>query len=262
MLACKCAPACAACIKLWLTIVEHVAGLSSMRARRAQVLATVHPQAERMYPPKPTSKLVHDAHRRHNYDHEVDYEDVVTQRYYSLTVAWERLLHHIAHDVDMQDDDFAFIFEDDIALHDNLTHSDARRAVLRGMDLAREDGLLYLGGCWPSCSQWDRKPEWTNTVKFEKCSNMCTHALAVTKRKAATLMAQLRESMVLAIGEDGHWPYGYVIDQMLHMYSKQNNGTWTVGSNMLAPGNDVHIGIFYQNRKAFHSTIGNPFVNI
>jgi len=70
-----------------LTLVEHMAGLSSVRARRAQVLSTVHLQAERVYPPKPTSKLVHDAHRRHNYDHEVDYEDVVTQRYYSLTVA-------------------------------------------------------------------------------------------------------------------------------------------------------------------------------
>ena len=62
----------------------------------------------------------------------------------------------------MADDDLACIFEDDIALHDDVSHTVARRAILHGMDLGRKDGLLYLGGCGPWC--WNEPFEW-----LEKC---------------------------------------------------------------------------------------------
>ncbi len=104
----------------------------------AQVLAAVlHLRAEHVTPPKPSAKLAREARKRHNYDKDADVDNVVTQRLFSLTVAWERLTRHIAHDTDMAGDDFAFVFEGDIALHDNVSHADARRAVLHGMDLAR-----------------------------------------------------------------------------------------------------------------------------
>ncbi len=225
----------------------------------AQVLAAVlHLRAERITPPKPTSKLAWEARKRHNYDKDMDVENVVTQRSLSLTVAWERLTRHIAHDPDMAEDDFALVFEGDVALHDNVSHADARQAVLHGMDLAREDGLLYLGGCFPRCAGGPDGEQWLSNTRFERCSNKCTHALAVTKRKAATLMADLRESMLADAGPDGSTLYlGYLIDQMLSTYSAHHNGTWTVGTNFAAPGNGWHIGIFYQDRKAFQTTIGN-----
>ncbi len=243
-----------------LTLVEHMAGLSSVRARRAQVLSTVHLQAERVYPPKPTSKLVHDAHRRHNYDHEVDYEDVVTQRYYSLTVAWERLLHHIAHDVDMDDDDFAFIFEDDIALHEDLAPENATEAILHGMELARADGLLYLGACDFDCAPWRGADHWVGGVRFEKCASHCTHAMAITKGKAATLMQELHVSVLteLYVHGDGVRKAAFIIDQQLKMYSQHHNGTWTVGTNFFSPQDEWRMfafGAFYQDKLTAHSTI-------
>ncbi len=220
--------------------------------------AVLHLRAEHVTPPKPTSKLAREAHKRHNYDKDADVDNVVTQRLFSLTVAWERLMRHIAHNTDMADDDFAFVFEGDIALYDNVSHADARQAVLHGMDLARADGLLYLGGCFPQCTWGPAEEEWLGNTRFERCSNKCTHALAVTKRKAATLMAELRESMRVEAGPDGSSLYlGYIIDQMLSTYSKHHNGTWSIGTNFVAPGNEVHTGIFYQDRKAFRTTIGN-----
>ncbi len=229
----------------------------------AQVLAAVlHLRAEHVTPPKPSAKLAREARKRHNYDKDADVDNVVTQRLFSLTVAWERLTRHIAHDTDMAGDDFAFVFEGDIALHDNVSHADARRAVLHGMDLARADGLLYLGGCFTRCAGGAAEAQWLGNTRFERCSNKCTHALAVTKRKAATLMADLHESMRVEAGPNGSTLYlGYIIDQMLSTYSAHYNGTWTVGTNLFAPGNDLHIGMFYQDRKAFHSTIGNALAD-
>ena len=71
-------------------------------------------------------------------------------------------------------------------------------------------------------------------------------------------MAELHDSMLAEAGPDGSSLYlGYIIDQMLSTYSKQRNGTWSIGTNFVAPGNHWHTGIFYQDRKAFHTTIGN-----
>ncbi|KAK9834864.1 hypothetical protein WJX81_004590 [Elliptochloris bilobata] len=131
------------------------------------VLATLHLQGNRFVPLKPSVKLAREARKRHDYDENTDVEDSKHQRYFSLTVTWERLLQHIASDVDMEEDQWACIFEDDITLHDDVSHAVAREAILHGMDLARSDGLLYLGGCSPDCS-FNDAAEWRGELSFEK----------------------------------------------------------------------------------------------
>ena len=46
-----------------------------------------------------------------------------------------------------------------------------------GERLAREDGLLYLGSCAPSCN--DSSALQYRGVMFVKCASRCTHAFAV-----------------------------------------------------------------------------------
>ena len=46
-----------------------------------------------------------------------------------------------------------------------------------GERLARDDGLLYLGSCAPSCN--DTSALQHRGVTFVKCASRCTHAFAV-----------------------------------------------------------------------------------
>ena len=98
-----------------------------------QVLASLHLQPERVHFVKPSAQLAREARARHDFDKAVDTEQVQAQRYFSALVTWERLLAHIAASAHMADNDFALAFEDDVALHDDLSHAAARAAILRGL---------------------------------------------------------------------------------------------------------------------------------
>ena len=126
--------------------------------------------AKRAHPSKPSLRLAEEMYAVHNYDKDVNLSDIVTQREFSLVSTWDRLLRRVTSDPNMADDDFACIFEDDIALHDDVSHTVARRAILHGMDLAREDGLLYLGSCGPWCR--NEPFEWLDKIEFKKCNNL------------------------------------------------------------------------------------------
>lgn len=220
------------------------------------MLASLHLQPERVHPIKPSAQLAREARARHDFDKGVDTEQAQAQRYFSALVTWERLLAHIARSAHMADDDFAFAFEDDIALHDDLSHAAARAAILRGLDLARHEGLLYMGACETVCEP-DAPATWLGAVEFRKCTGLCTHALAVTKRAAATLVADAHASVLADMAEKGHdtLPLGYTIDQMLRLHLRRRNGTWLVGANLHSPQRPLHFGAFYQDRWRTHSTL-------
>ena len=223
-----------------------------------QVLASLHLLAQRVHPPPASLKLAQDGYRAHSYDKDADLEDPVTQREFSLVAAWERLLQHIANDPDMETDDFACIFEDDIALHDELSHKAARRAVLHGMDLARADGLLNLGICRPDCQ--NASSRWWEGNLYQKCASLCTHALAVTKGKASTLMSEVHEAIHADFKAWGYQSYyhGHAIDQLLRLYAWHNNGTWAAATNLRSdqsPAWGDELGVFYQDRWRTKSTI-------
>ena len=221
-----------------------------------QVLASLHLQPERVHPIKPSAQLAREARARHDFDKAVDTEQAQAQRYFSALVTWERLLAHIAASAHMADDDFAFAFEDDIALHDDLSHAAARAAILRGLDLARHEGLLFMGACETEFAP-DAPATGLGAVEFRKCAGLCTHALAMTKRMAVTLVADAHASVVADMAEKGYdsMPLGYTIDQMLHVHMRRSNGTWLVGANLHSPQRPLHLGAFCQDRWRTHSTL-------
>ena len=225
-----------------------------------QVLAGLHLEATRVQPVKPSQRHAQETHRKHNYDKTADLSDIKTQRYLSLTATWEHLLQKIAHDVDMEDTDFACIFEDDVALHDDLSTTNARKVILHGMDIARSDGVLYMGVCEPECLA--ETTQWLGNYTFAKCYALCAHAMAVTKAKAVTYMDEMHAAFQHEFKTKGYdsYPQGHVIDQMLLVHARTYNATWAIATNLVDPqtetyGYGSHYGAFIQDKWRHSSSI-------
>ena len=161
------------------------------------VLVTLHVSAERVWPPKPSLHLAKLMSAFHDYDKSANMTDDHHQRYMSLLAAWRHVPGHISHHSDLAPDEWALAFEDDISLHDNSTLAAARAAILRGFSLAREEGWLYLGMCLVGGHgrYWESTAVSHDGVEYAKCTGMCSHALAFTKRKAGTMLADMHASM-------------------------------------------------------------------
>ncbi len=74
----------------------------------------------------------------------------------------------------------------------------------------------------------------------------------MTKRRARGLITDLHANMVT---NQITFDHGHCIDQLLYHFSAHNNLTWVVGSNFVSPQNAAHVGLFYQDRLRFSSTL-------
>lgn len=216
-----------------------------------QVLAQLHIQAERVWPPKPSLHLAKEMYAIHDYDKEVNLSDPQHQRYFSLLAAWKHVLHHVAHHPDLEPHNFAIIMEDDISLQEDVSLAAARNAILHGFDLARSDGWLYLAVC---PTEYFPETEQYQGLTYSKMVGWCAHALAFTKHRAASIMHEMHTSMKEDfLTQFPSYSFGHGVDQMLSQYGHIHNGTWTVATNLQGKHNAV--GLFYQDRERFHSTI-------
>ena len=177
-------------------------------------------------------------------------------------------------------------------MHDELSLDAARASILHGFDLARKDGLLYLSVCSPHCHADTHRevkvsPGCWSEIKtsvckagtracrtsgvtlccrgcvmlqgltYMRCYGLCSHAMAVTKHKAATLLLDMHGSMLEYLKTHDSVPAGHSVDQMLYNYARMQNGTWTTATNLVSPveRSPPSVGIFYQDKTRFHSTI-------
>ena len=214
----------------------------------------MHMMAERVQPPEASLQQAQAVYAVYGYDQRANLSDAITQRDLSLVSTWDSLLRHVALDPSMADDDFACIFDDDIFLHDGVTQSVARRAILRGMDLARKDGLLFLGSCGPMCA--DEPSVWLQTIEYRKCQVPCSHALCVAKRKSGTLMSEVRDAWQANLAEDKYQSVeeGPCMESLLRVYAEHSTSMWTVGANLWSEQwlwyGDQLNGIFCQGKGA------------
>ena len=191
-----------------------ISGVDERWEHSRSVLAMLHISAERVWPPKPSLHHAKEMYAVYDYDRQADMTDKYHQRCMSLLAGWRQVLSHIAHHPDLAPDEWALAFEDDISLHDNLTLSSARAAILHGFSLARTQGWLYLGVCVNKNRADQQCLEDTAVVvdglEYTKCVGVCSHALAFTKRKAGTILADVRASMQRYVDVVGSYESAHV----------------------------------------------------
>ena len=77
-----------------------------------------------------------------------------------------------------------FFFEDDLALNPNITAEHGKVLIAKGLELADEDGFVYLGLCGPSCE--DSRVILDQDVEAASCAGTWAHAFGFQARTAAS----------------------------------------------------------------------------
>ena len=174
--------------------------------------------------------------------------DSIQRKYFSNRLAFykalETQLKHIEEYAYMPHPlDWIFLFEDDIKLHESFINpKQAMQSIITGMKLAT-NGLIILGVCNP---HWYGAPIiMTDTdsgfgVEYRLSSGFCSHAFGIARWK---LISYIKKTKL----------YKYYIsayDMVLSTYP-----SLLIGSNLSSPEDIDHIGMFYQNRFKFDTTI-------
>ena len=149
---------------------------------------------------------------------------------------------------------FEYIFEDDVALHRTVPEASLMPLVraAEAHALTSSAPLLYLG----SCKTYETAGTTAQLVVdganagLSKCAVLCTHAVGVRTSEAASLVAAIRTAL------GARW--SVAMDQNLFRWTrKQPPERWPscVGGAKQVPAPKCCRGLFYQDRKAFASTI-------
>ena len=80
----------------------------------------------------------------------------------------------------------------------------------------------------------------------------------VCRRKARSLVAELHANIALhPLGEQGGGDHQrpHCINQLLHQYSLHHNHTWVAGADLVSLQDDLHVGLFYQDRERYGSVV-------
>lgn len=175
---------------------------------------------------------------------------VVSNKYSHRSV-----MQRIAYDPSLSDNDWYFVFEDDVALMSPLQPSQVPNLLHAAIKEAQSVGFFYMGLCAPQCE--GARKDIGSGVSMQRCTGRCMHSYAVSKWRAAWLYDELS----LRLHDVKYVPasaYHY-IDVLFH-YAFQTYAVdqWPllVGSGLVSPQDWSHVGIIYQDRNLFASEMG------
>lgn len=180
---------------------------------------------------------------------------------FSNFLAFHQAIFRHAHDRHSTAGSWRIFLEDDVALHPNVASPAC--SLLRGLELARNDGIVYLGLCAPRCFDATLFYEKHNAIEYGKCSGTCAHAFGLTRWKAQSILpilANLRRDYH-AHDEQIYFDIG------LFSYGSRISPVWTIGTNLRSspPKSNIrkfaryladHRGMLFQDRARFETTIG------
>ena len=188
-------------------------------------------------------------------------EEVKTMKAFSNRQAFEDILHNfVSSDHSIAPDEWLFLFEDDISLHPTLTAHAAIELISEGMHRAQHSsGLLLLGLCRPQCevntedtSDGDQRIS-NIDPRFSTCHGTCAHAFGITRKRALDLLHSLHVMTTKSHPNDTMLRNYF--DQMLCEFSKSVGGL-LVGAHLVSPNDKMQVGILFQDRDLFPSSIG------
>ncbi|CAF1416860.1 unnamed protein product, partial [Didymodactylos carnosus] len=162
------------------------------------------------------------------------------------------------------DNDWCFVFEDDVNIVDlknhfphiyskwnySNPHHSLRGIIEQALKLADLDGILYLGTCGPEYPNNNSEIIYTsdNLFEFRRGAYFCSHATAFKKWRLKTLWIDYSVYQPVAEfkGVDGIAKAYQIISKKLPL---------SMASNIHWPPGTGHFGFFFQDRGAHKSTI-------
>jgi hypothetical protein len=165
--------------------------------------------------------------------------------------------------------DWIWVFEDDIAIHPNVNERIVRDSILEFMrsTIATNYSLAYLGGC--TVMHLTEIEVLHTGVDVSKGCFLCNHAYGLRPTLASSYPALLKErepnlvAFCLPVPEgSGH--HRLALDVAFHSYcrhfnsDKDTRGDIILGARYRSPipkFSDSQMGLLYQDRLTFHSTV-------
>lgn len=175
-------------------------------------------------------------------------------RVWSNRMAFMEALEGFVEDSRCAMETWRFFFEDDIAMHPNVTAPRARTILANGVNLAEKEGVVYLGICGPICVEaWVLE----EGVEAARCAGTCAHAFGFQRWKAAEFLTDM-SALTMTGGHASPVVLGFFFDRYLFEYANQVRKIWVIGSNLKSPVQSVngHYGLLFQDRTTFESSIG------
>ena len=185
----------------------------------------------------------------------------------ALLIGHKRALREIA----LSKYTWGAVFEDDAYLHEAVAPTLARNLLADAFAAAEaaprpEPPLLYIGSCEPRCEsdvvlRRDQEalgaglPE--ALLRVGRCFSYCTHAYALSRGRAATFFDDVFNCANGTAGCGSSCDvYPCFMDWSMVRYNRRSQGAWIVGGGLQSQFNDMHRGLFIQNRsKAFNNSV-------
>jgi hypothetical protein len=220
----------------------------------------------RIFPPAESDTVLQEEWQHQRFSHLRLDQTPENLRYLSLTVAFKTAFQ-LASSLSVNSS-WLLVFEDDVSVNPHCRGSAHAKLVIDNvLRLAEEDGsgLVYLGICGPQCER-RCNPALPGRCKlgkyrkqlttFAKCAGHCTHAMAVATSTASFLLQDIfspRNLRKLPAPRDR-----LIIDSIFYGHARRKERFWTAGVSWHAPfdgGNKDHVGLFFQNRTRYSSSI-------
>ena len=162
--------------------------------------------------------------------------------------------YQIPADLKDDEDEWAFIFEDDVNFVNSTTcfqknFIETMNVFLNNPEIRKKHGFLYLGICGPI---WDNvDPIISENTEKNLTSQIgcgfCLHAAAITPRRSRFFWTEVSSYRP---NDDGS------LDKMVQSYCvRSGNHFYTFGSSFHYPMNTGRYGIAFQDRGRFGSTV-------
>lgn len=183
------------------------------------------------------------------------YHNPAYLKVWSNRMAFIQSLEEFVQDSSCNDTTWRLFFEDDIAIHPGVPSAkEARELLAQGLKLAERDGFIYLGMCGAQCELEGK--ELGYGVNAARCAGTCAHAFGFQQKKAGQFLTEM--SGLTLTGIEGPIVLGFYFDRYMYEYARQVQKVWVVGSNLVSPVRNMydHVGILYQDRAKYPTTIG------
>lgn len=172
------------------------------------------------------------------------------RKVFSNYLTFRELISSFGEDNTLPLSSWRFFFEDDVSLVPGSSTASAAVNIQNGIQIADEKGFehIWLGVCAPKCKGIFNK-------SFAECyGGNCAHAFGVRRSLAVTLPDALLLQQETRLKPNADRFY---YDVAMRLYTTHVRSSLVIGYGAVSPQSKEHMGLFFQDRRKFGSSISN-----